>query len=387
MDNPKGKVVYVCGTGGKTGYIFREAVRAAREGKSVFVTTTTHILREEGTITDGAEALKKLAPGKVLVAGSPDPVNDRKIVGFPEDVYRAVRDRADLTLVEADGARHAQIKVPYPHEPVIGEDASEIVVIYGARAAGLSIREAAYNPEGVSSVTGKGLDEILTESDVETAVRKGYVEVLQKRFPGVPVRPVKGAARTFHMILLAAGMSTRFGSNKLLYPIDGRPMYRIGADRLLEIVRKGALRSDLTVVTQYPEIVDGLKDTGADVVINPDPARGISSSLQCGLRHLIKETRLFGDDFIVVFAADQPYLRVETAENFMRALNKSSFRLGAVTDGTEMRNPCAFAAEYAGELLSLKGDAGGKRVLKARRDKVFLFPVKNEEELEDIDVL
>ena len=169
MDNPKGKVVYVCGTGGKTGYIFREAVRAAREGKSVFVTTTTHILREEGTVTDGAEALKKLAPGKVLVAGSPDPVNDRKIVGFPEDVYRAVRDRADLTLVEADGARHAQIKVPYPHEPVIGEDATEIVVIYGARAAGLSIREAAYNPEGVSSVTGKGLDEILTESDVETA--------------------------------------------------------------------------------------------------------------------------------------------------------------------------------------------------------------------------
>ena len=143
-------------------------------------------------------------------------------------------------------------------------------------------------------MTGKGLDEILTESDVETAVRKGYVEVLQKRFPGVPVRPVKGAARTFHMILLAAGMSTRFGSNKLLYPIDGRPMYRIGADRLLEIVRKGALRSDLTVVTQYPEIVDGLKDTGADVVINPDPARGISSSLQCGLRHLIKDQDVVG---------------------------------------------------------------------------------------------
>ena len=38
-----------------------------------------------------------------------------------------------------------------------------------------------------------------------------------------------------HIIYMAAGNSRRFGSNKLFYELDGKPMYRHLLDRLAEI--------------------------------------------------------------------------------------------------------------------------------------------------------
>ena len=36
-------------------------------------------------------------------------------------------------------------------------------------------------------------------------------------------------------VMLAAGNSRRFGSNKLFYELDGKPMYRHLLERLIEI--------------------------------------------------------------------------------------------------------------------------------------------------------
>ena len=38
-----------------------------------------------------------------------------------------------------------------------------------------------------------------------------------------------------HIIYMAAGNSRRFGSNKLFYELDGKPMYRHLLERLVEI--------------------------------------------------------------------------------------------------------------------------------------------------------
>ena len=60
-----------------------------------------------------------------------------------------------------------------------------------------------------------------------------------------------------HIIYMAAGNSRRFGSNKLLYELDGKPMYRHLLDHLVEIKdRYNKLKSDspvidITVVTRY----------------------------------------------------------------------------------------------------------------------------------------
>ena len=89
------------------------------------------------------------------------------------------------------------------------------------------------------------------------------------------------------LIMLAAGNSRRFGSNKLLYGIDGMPMYR---HILLELKKvKAALeeqghRCEITVVTQYEEIAQEAEKLGARFLYNLHPDEGISSSLKIGLR-------------------------------------------------------------------------------------------------------
>ena len=53
--------------------------------------------------------------------------------------------------------------------------------------------------------------------------------------------------------MLAAGNSRRFGSNKLLHEIEGKPMYLHVLEQLLK-VQKQTENCKLAVVTQYPEI-------------------------------------------------------------------------------------------------------------------------------------
>ena len=83
-------------------------------------------------------------------------------------------------------------------------------------------------------------------------------------------------------IMLAAGNSRRFGSNKLLYEIGGVPMYL----RTLHKLQKAASElgnCEIIVVTQYEEIASKAQESGVRVLINSHPERGISSSMQIGL--------------------------------------------------------------------------------------------------------
>ena len=88
------------------------------------------------------------------------------------------------------------------------------------------------------------------------------------------------------LIMLAAGNSRRFGSNKLLYGIDGMPMYR---HILLELKKvKAALeeqghRCEITVVTQYEEIAQEAEKLGVRFLYNLHPDEAISSSLKIGM--------------------------------------------------------------------------------------------------------
>ena len=63
-----------------------------------------------------------------------------------------------------------------------------------------------------------------------------------------------------HVIYMAAGNSRRFGSNKLLYLYEGKPLYRHGLELLLELKQEMGEKLTVTVVTQYPEILEEVQD-------------------------------------------------------------------------------------------------------------------------------
>ncbi len=179
-------------------------------------------------------------------------------------------------------------------------------------------------------------------------------------------------------IILAAGNSTRFGSNKLLFGIEGKPLYRHAVDAVLAVCAKGDLQLPV-LVTQYDEVAQQVADLPLTVVRNPNPDRGLSSSVICGVQATP------ADHACLFLTADQPCLTAETLRSFVQGYQKSGCLLGCVAYGNRTGNPTVFAPCYRADLLTLTGDVGGKILLKQHMEQVYLHQTA-EKELADIDL-
>jgi CTP:molybdopterin cytidylyltransferase MocA len=186
---------------------------------------------------------------------------------------------------------------------------------------------------------------------------------------------------SFNCILLAAGFSRRFGGNKLLTQLEGKPLWRYPFDLLLSLKNR---RQDveLFVVSQYEEILQTAAQMGAEAIRNPAPERGISSSMKLGAEGAVKNAPQ--DGYLVFFVADQPQLSLKAVENLFFQLEQTGKRLGALSTRGEAGNPVAFGVELLPELMELTGDRGGKPVLLRHLDEAVLAEVP-QEELYDID--
>lgn len=239
-----------------------------------------------------------------------------------------------------------------------------------------------------------------------------------------------------HIIYMAAGNSRRFGSNKLFYELDGKPMYRHLFERLIEIkYRYNNLKNaginkpldsdemdadtvidtyigtdiglskkagkktknaesnnpviDITVVTRYREILDYcacIPDCHA--VLSPDSEKGISYTIKAGIMAVQEQKKTGMQDYYMFAVADQPYLKSQSVIKLIdKALeNKENKRLVfSLRCGDAVGNPCVFHSSLIPQLLSLEGDKGGRSVAK-KYDCVYV-DIADERELMDIDTL
>lgn len=170
------------------------------------------------------------------------------------------------------------------------------------------------------------------------------------------------------VILLAAGLSRRFGSsNKLLADWAGQPLYLHTLRALVQLVRD---REDcrLTVVTRYEEIAAHARALGAQVCWNSHSERGISSSLHLGLEADPAA------EYYLCAVADQPHLTAPLLDAFLDDFLASGRSLGCFSHDGVPGNPVLFHRRYRAELLALRGDVGGRKVLARHPEEVFLWP-------------
>lgn len=184
-----------------------------------------------------------------------------------------------------------------------------------------------------------------------------------------------------HLILLAAGSARRFGSNKLLRPVNGKPLYAHGLAALLAAAKMRPA-ADVTVVSRTPEILAAARAAGARAVESPLSEQGLSFTIKAALDAL---EPLAEGDYLLFAVADQPYL---TAASVAALLEKAAppTRGATLCFGEKVGSPTLFSASLAKDLRALEGDRGGRSVLRALGGECLRVQAESARELEDIDL-
>ena len=180
-------IIAVVGSGGKTTLIKQLAEQHRSEGKKVLVTTTTHMFIEENTLlTNNAdEIIHALNETGYVMAGNPDGV---KFKSLSKETFDAVCGYADVVLVEADGSKELPLKYPNATEPVIPENADEILVVCGLNALGKKAKEVCHRLELVRACLGIADDTVITPTHIQKLVTEGYLNQLKTAYPKARIR-------------------------------------------------------------------------------------------------------------------------------------------------------------------------------------------------------
>lgn len=200
-----------------------------------------------------------------------------------------------------------------------------------------------------------------------------------------------------NLIYLAAGSGSRFGGNKLLYRLNGKPMFSYGLSLLYRCAGNPEIRDRFDGVQIYmvisenfpAEILEKIKtEPEITTVLNRESGKGISTSVRAGLRSAGKTGS--GDHYLFL-VADQPYLKDSTVCEFLIRFAEQEKGIGCAGQqdfpGSPvlLGNPVIFSEKYLPALMGLKGDTGGKKIVRENREDCFLYQVSDRRELEDID--
>lgn len=180
-------------------------------------------------------------------------------------------------------------------------------------------------------------------------------------------------------ILLAAGESNRMGQPKQLLPFGQSTIVERTIDNLLN-----SAVSETIVVLGYrdEEIRKTIAGKPVKLVINPDYQQGMSTSIIAGLKQVDKRARA-----VLIALSDQPFVDSQTITSLVEAFIANKRGIIIPVYQGRRGNPVIFAIEYKGELLNLKGDVGGREIIKLHPDEVLEVAVNCEGVLLDIDTM
>lgn len=164
------------------------------------------------------------------------------------------------------------------------------------------------------------------------------------------IEPARVAA-----ILLAAGRSERFGSDKLLAPLAGKPVALHAARRLAEV----GTRWRIAICREESPLVDALAAFGFEVLVNRDPSRGLSSSLALA----IERAEATGAEAALVALGDMPFLSAAHLSALLVAFDADRAPVVASAHDGAAMPPALFARSYFVRLREGEGDRGGRALL------------------------
>ena len=167
-------------------------------------------------------------------------------------------------------------------------------------------------------------------------------------------------------IILASGFSRRMGKEKLLLKVNGIPMI----ERVIMAAQSSHL-DELIIIYQRDEIRDLAKEHVAKAVYNQHADEGQSAAVKLGIQSSHPDTEGF-----MFLVGDQPYLDPSTINKLIALFKRDRTSIVVPLYNGAMGNPVIFPATAKKDLLLLKGDCGGRRLIERMRDIVKLVEIE-----------
>lgn len=175
-------------------------------------------------------------------------------------------------------------------------------------------------------------------------------------------------------ILLASGYSRRLHTDKLLLDFHGLPVIA----RVMKVINSCSF--DQKVLIQRADAYTELAlKYGFQPCCNHSAHEGQSSSVRCGVRHTHPASA------IMFFVGDQPCLTTETIECLLKARQEYPEDIIVPELDGQFKNPVIFPSRFRTDLSAIKGDQGGRTIIKKFAGSVRSVTFHDTDAFHDID--
>ena len=178
-------------------------------------------------------------------------------------------------------------------------------------------------------------------------------------------------------ILLAAGESRRMGEPKQLMPFGKTTILEHTIDNLLN-----SRLGEVIVVLGHraDEVMKKIIIKPIKIAINPIHHQGISTSIAAGLDLVDSQAQA-----VMLALGDQPLINSQTINILIDEFHHHRKGIAIPTYRGRRGHPIIFATRYKKKLLELKGDIGGRQIIRDHPDDVLEVAVNSESIITDID--
>ena len=181
----------------------------------------------------------------------------------------------------------------------------------------------------------------------------------------------RGLSMNHGCIIMASGLGTRFGGNKLMTELCGVP--------LIQHVLRATddLFTRRVVVTRHSDVAHLCDELGIGVILHSEPRR--NDTVRLGME------KMAGCDTVTFVQGDQPLISANSMATLLRRAERCPACIWRASFEGTPGAPVLFPAWTFNELRSLPPGKGGGVVAKAHKERVRTVEVSSKWELFDVD--
>ena len=178
-------------------------------------------------------------------------------------------------------------------------------------------------------------------------------------------------------IVLAAGCSSRMGTQKLLLPFgEGTVISHI----VNQLIKSKVKNTYVVTGHQSDQVVEELSGKPITIIHNPEYISGMLSSVRAGIRNIPQEY-----DAILITLGDQPSITTKLIDDMIQYFSVTDKKIIVPKYNSKRGHPILFSTIYRNEILTNFDDVGLRGILRAHNDDVYEMNVTDQSVITDMD--